>query len=638
MKIVFKHTQPVRTIFAILCVLCVQFGTQPLFSQSDIKTPSINSQIEAFKNSDTKGKKEKAGKIKAFISDTIPTYTEAFGAYLKEVLEYQNRLDYLDGVKPNPGGKPNAQTARRVLELNYYQTIKKANEKDWTGLDYLPFNESNRSKEISKEVYGFHCYWQGNKYEKYDWNALSRVGYVGYDINPGNGSPISTHNWRNTSLHKRAMQYDVDVDIVASIRGTNNTNTFLNRKESWKTFADSLVQLLNYSQGDGVVLDFPDVNKQTATAFVEFTRLVKYILNENSPRFEVGIALPPVDVNKGFSIKDLKGIADRFIIFAFDYNDFQGVFCAPNAPMLSPNSDAYSMDRSYNFYVAQGMLPETITMVLGMYGQQWVMDQPNPINAKAIFGRTFSIFDFEEDMLVRFKPNYDDKAFQYYSTYSMGGKWMVNWGENIYSISIKSDYINNKKIGGIGFWDLAQTVSGNETLTKFWPLVYKKFSKQDAKLPDQIVSQFNGIGNYNMDSIIASNDALIMSAIDLAENPFLPEQIDTKLLSKAQKNGFQYKELAKAIGLLFTILCVCAAIALVFAMFDEKAREVVLHEHGPILFAPIAMILVVITLRVTKVILNSEMEFLIGALCGIGSYYVIQYFKNRQIQNNEETP
>ena len=105
MKIVFKHTQPVRTIFAILCVLCVQFGTQPLFSQSDIKTPSINSQIEAFKNSDTKGKKEKAGKIKAFISDTIPTHTEAFGAYLKEVLEYQNLLDYLDGVKPNSGGK-----------------------------------------------------------------------------------------------------------------------------------------------------------------------------------------------------------------------------------------------------------------------------------------------------------------------------------------------------------------------------------------------------------------------------------------------------------------------------------------------------------------------------------------------------
>ncbi|MFN5890175.1 MAG: hypothetical protein ACK448_07270, partial [Bacteroidota bacterium] len=71
MKIVLRHTHLLRTLFAFFCAATVQYGTQELFAQTDIKTPSLNSQIEAFKNSDTKEKKEKTGKIKAFISDTI---------------------------------------------------------------------------------------------------------------------------------------------------------------------------------------------------------------------------------------------------------------------------------------------------------------------------------------------------------------------------------------------------------------------------------------------------------------------------------------------------------------------------------------------------------------------------------------
>lgn len=171
--------------------------------------------------------KAKAGKLKSFIKDSIPTYTDEFGNYLKSFLEYQNRLDYLDGVNNvKPKRKP-SNKAQRISDLESQIAKPAMTDKEWTGRDITPYNESKRRKSMSKEIYGFHGFWEGNKFEKYDFNALTRVGYIGYDINPKNGGYTSVHNWKSTNLHKRAAQYDVDVDLVANLRGSKNIHDFL---------------------------------------------------------------------------------------------------------------------------------------------------------------------------------------------------------------------------------------------------------------------------------------------------------------------------------------------------------------------------------------------------------------------------
>ena len=586
--------------------------------------------------------KGRAGKLKAFIKDSIPTYTDEFGNYLKSFLDYQNRLDYLDGVNNiKPKRKP-SNKAQRIIDLESQIAKPSMTDKEWTGREITPYNESKRRKSMSKEVYGFHGFWEGNKFEKYDFNALSRGGYIGYDINPKNGSYTSIHNWKTTNLHKRAAQYDVDVDLVANLRGAKNIHDFLFQaggEKVWNTFADSVIHLLNAQNADGLVLDFYQLAPADNARFIEFLRVVKYRLNEASARFELSLALPPIDYDKAYHLKEGYNLIDRFLIYAFDYNNFSGDNCGPTAPLVSSKADQNSIDKTFNSYVSLGIKPENIVIVLGLYGQQWAMLKADPYNQTSKYTKSVSFFDFEEDYSIRIKPVLDNTVLQNYVSFSdQAGNWFITWADNVMSLSLKCDYVNNKNIKGIGFWELGNSISGDQNTQKFWPLIYKKFALPEANVPREISEDYSEIPNSNIDSILSVNQALIMSAVDLAENPFLPDRPDRSQLTKIKSFGYQYKEIIKAIGMFFTILTFCAVIALIIAMFDEKVRMLLFYDQAFLFLIPGIMLVITITLRLLGVIWNSEMEFIIGGLFGIACHYFLQTYMNKRSQIDDETP
>ncbi len=611
------------------------FGAHPAYAQEKQDKPAeIKTKLDEGK--------AKAGKFKSFIKDSIPTYTDEFGNYLKSFLEYQNRLDYLDGVNaPKLKRKP-SNKAQRIVDLEAQIAKPQMSDKEWTGKELTPYNEAKRRKSMSKEIYGFHGFWEGNKFEKYDFNALTRIGYIGYDINPKSGGYTSIHNWRNTNLHKRAAQYDVDVDIVAGLRGSKNIHDFLFQAGSekvWNVFADSIIQLLNQQNADGIVVDFYQLLPADNARFIEFLRVIRYRLNEASARFELSLALPPVDYDKAYHLKEGYNLIDRFLIYAFDYNNFSGDNCGPTAPLVSAKADQNSIDKTFNNYISLGIKPDAIVIVLGMYGQQWGMLKADPYNQSSKFNKSISLFEFEEDYGVRIKPVLDNTVLQNYISFSdQSGNWFITWAENIMSLSLKCDYINNKGTKGIGFWQLGNTVSQDLNTQKFWPLLYKKFALPEANIPQKISEEFGEIPSSNIDSILSVNQALIMSAVDLAENPFLPDSPDRSQLSKIKSYGYQYKEIIKAIGMFFTILSVCAVIALVIALFDEKVRMLLFYDQAFLFLIPGIMLIITVTMRLLGIIWNSEMEFIIGGLVGIACHYFIQTYLNKRSQINDETP
>lgn len=584
----------------------------------------------------------KSNKIKAFITDSIPTYTDEFGNYLKSFLEFQNKLDYLDGVNTIKTKRKSANKAQRIIDLESKIAKPSMTDKEWTGTELTPYNESKRRKSMSKEIYGFHGFWEGNKFEKYDLNALTRIGYIGYDINSKTGGYTSIHNWRNTQLHKRAAQYDVDVDIVANLRGSKNIHDFLYQAGSdkvWNAFSDSIIELLNEQNADGVVIDFSQLAAADNPRFIEFLRVIRFKLNEASPRFELSLALPPIDYEKAYHLKENYSLIDRFLIYAFDYNNFAGENCSSSAPLISSNADQLSIDKTFNNYISLGIKPENMVIVAGLYGQQWAMTNANPYNQNSKYTKTISFFDFEEDYSVRIKPVLDNNVLQNYISFSdNNGNWFITWGENVISLSLKCDYINNKNVKGIGFWQLGNTVSGDLNTQKFWPLIYKKFVLPEATVPRDIAESFDEIPTSNIDSILSVNQALIMSAVNLAENPFLPDKPDRSQLAKISSNNFQYKEIIRAIGMFFTILTFCALIALVIAMFDEKVRMLLFFDQAFLFLIPGIMLTITITMRLLGVIWNSEMEFILGGIVGIGCHFLIQNYFKKKSQLNDETP
>ena len=640
----FKYLQ--ASVLLMLCTLC--FGVSSLNAQSEEseviekvgetidKTQEQVGKIESSEEQLQK-EEEKVSKFKAFVRDSIPAYTDQFGNYLKGILERQNRLDYLDEVpKPVLQLKTTPIVPERISHLQEQYQKPALSEIEWTGIDLPPFSQPKSKKLFKREVYGFHSFWDGNKYELYDLNAITRIGYIGYLIDESNGNPKKIPNWQNTELHKRAVQSQIDIDLVAQLLDSTSTRNFLNNEKAWANFADNIIREISEKNGAGIVIDFFGLHKSQSANFLEFIRFMRYRLGEASPRFELTISLPPSDLENIYQSNEISQIADRLLLMATDYQNYEGNICGPTSPLISNVPKALSIDHSYTELIRNGVKPEKIVLVLDLDTRQFVMDEAaGTTNDTKMFAHV-PFATFEEDYCVRFRPHQEKESLQEYITFSSNDQWYINWGENLTSVSLKADYTNSKKMKGLGLYQLGGAVS---KYAKIWPLLYKKFAFPKSVTKKDILKDYPAIPqDANIDSILSVNQALIMTAINLSDNPFLPEKPETSQLAKAQTYSLEYKGLMKTFGMFFSILTICALLGLILAMFDEKVRIMMLYDNVYLIVAPILMIFITITLRLLGVILNSGLEFIVGGLFGLGLHYLFQNYVKRRARVHENTP
>jgi hypothetical protein len=625
--------------------ICIGLGVYPNLtaqadplSQADQVMDETSQAVQKTEQSVQKldDQKQKASKFKTFLKDSIPAYTDQFGSYLKQVIERQNRFDYLDEVPKNNSTKRVPKFPQRIANLKAAYQTPSMTEVEWTGMELPAFNQKRREKRFTKEIYGFHSFMDGNNYERYDLNAVTRIGYIGYLIDASTGAPKRLPNWETTNLHKRAVQYQIDIDLVAQLLDSSSTARFLKNEKAWALFADTIIQTVIKHNSSGIVIDFFGVSKKHQKLYLEFVRYMRYRLGEAAPRLQLGICLPPVDPDDAYAAQEITAIADRILIMAMDYQNYDGYTCGPTSPLISKVPKAPSIDETYNAYIKRGVKANKIILVLGLSGQQYAMKQAQASTNDASFFSMIPFATYEEDYCVRFRPHTDENTIQKYISFSSNDQWYITWGENIGSLALKSDYANNKNLKGLGMWQLAGAVS---PYSKLWPLLYQKFSIPNSVTESEILNDFALLPqDANIDSILSVNQALIMTAINLTDNPFLPEKPDANQLAKAQTYGFEYKNLLKALGMFFTILTICALLGLAIAMFDEKIRNLFFYDNVYLFIIPSVMILITLTMRLFGLILNSGMEFVIGGLFGLAVHYLFLSYTKKKANIHENTP
>lgn len=579
----------------------------------------------------------KAGKFKSFFTDSIPQYTEEFGGFLKGIIDQQNKHDYLDQVPQKKiAEKRITKKPQKYTNWGNHFTKPYLSEVDWTGIELPAFNKNRLELKSDREIYAFHGFWDGNSYELYDFNAINRIGFVGYSLDPTTGSSPQIQAWHKTNLHKRAVQYKVDIDLVVTSTAIKNTHAILVNSNKWETYTDSILFHLQKENGAGIVIDFYGVDQIHSSLFVEFCKFIKFRMGEISPRYELGVVLPESDPENYYQSYQISDIVDRFIISTGDINNYEGILCSPGSPLLSKKSTALSVDNSLMQYLNRDVPASKIILAYQLSAKQYAMDNAKARTNQAEFFSYVPFAKYDEDYCIRFRTHQDDQSLAEYISFSGGDKWYITWGENLSSISIKADYVNTKDLKGVGFYDISGACSKN---SKFWPLLYKKFLQYDTDVPMEIQEEYAQVPEIaNIDSLLSVNQAIIMSAINLADNPFLPEKPDEIQLAKAMNYGVQYKEIIRIIGMFFTILLILGILAFTIAMFDERVRTMVFYESGYLILGPLLLIFLTIALRLMGVILNSGMEFILGALAGLGIHYLFKNYMQKRTKSHENTP
>lgn len=151
-----------------------------------------------------------------------------------------------------------------------------------------------------------------------------------------------------------------------------------------------------------------------------------------------------------FNISEIGKNADRVFIMAYDFSKARGN-PGPNFP-LEEADYGYSFKTMIQDFTSQ-VPKQKLTIVFGMFGYDWTIDEKGRGKGKTI---TRSTFEFQKFLTLCVSENSctvnSNDASETKITYEKDLEKHEAWFENESSVKKKIDYLNSQGINSIGYW------------------------------------------------------------------------------------------------------------------------------------------------------------------------------------------
>jgi chitinase len=173
----------------------------------------------------------------------------------------------------------------------------------------------------------------------------------------------------------------------------------------------------------------------------------------------------------------MSGVLDWFNLMGYDFNEMEprrtahhsGLFPWTHASNLDKNAVKYAnSDAAIQWYLDHGVPSEKIVLGVPFYGQVWSeVPAENHGLYQTYRGRpgedgTLSYREIQQSYIPGYTRYWDDRVKVPW-LYNPKTKIMISY-EDTESITIKAQYVVEKRLGGMMFWDLGQDNSASTLL------------------------------------------------------------------------------------------------------------------------------------------------------------------------------
>lgn len=371
--------------------------------------------------------------------------------------------------------------------------ITATNEEGWQKA--LQFTHTNVYKkehklDSTKTVFGWHPYWMGTAYYSYNFSLLSAVAYFSYELDPNTGQYKSIHDWRTTKLIDSAHAHNCKVLLSVTNFGSKNNAKFLSNLTAQRTFINNLINLLRERNGDGVNIDFEDIPSSSRSNLSNFIIDLSSSLRSARKDYVITIALPAIDFDYVYEIKQLNKYVDMFIIMGYEFYGQNSKVAGPVSPLSSGTTWwPYNLETAVDEYIVSGVTPSKLLLGLPYYGAEWqtkdlkfpskvekFMRYPMYRNIKREYGELLCCED-------------DESKSKFHVYRDASNRYRQIWYEDEKSLAKKYDWVSEKKIGGVGIWALGY----DNGYTELWELIAEKFTeKEKPGVPVKMASVTSG--------------------------------------------------------------------------------------------------------------------------------------------------
>ena len=343
------------------------------------------------------------------------------------------------------------------------------------------------------EVYTWYPYWMGDVWKSYNFDLISSISFLSYNIDPKTGSylnPAQIRQWRETDLLDSAKIHKTKVLLSLALEGEENHLEFLKNEKAWTTTLDSITVLLKERDADGIEVEFIDIPLDLEPKFLDFVAQLKENLSYRfiTKKLTLSLVIPASPDKFPFDLRKLDESVDLFIVKGLDYHEEDGTVAAV-APLRNETAGGPSLENTLLTYLDRGLNAEKSILALPLYGSQWSGTfDPDEGFYTTNFERKVTLSEVNrvfqsKDSIYKIEPTLDETTMtQYFFLEFQDNTSIEGWYDDSLTLSKKMDYALINKFKGVGLWALGYDLGKNEV----WEVVAKKFTGNTVIMKDPI--------------------------------------------------------------------------------------------------------------------------------------------------------
>ena len=439
-------------------------------------------------------------------------------------------------------------------QLEYYNTNYVMPEYGDTNIVINPI--SSRSRNPSKEVFGYHPYWMGTAWTNYNFDLISTLAYFSAEVT-ATGGLSNLHGWPVASLINEAHAHGTKVVLCATLFSSSDITTLLSNSQYRQNLINNLLSQVQAGNADGVNIDFESFPSSQRDNMVTFISDLTDTFHNAIPGSQVTIAMPPVDWSNAWDYNALASISDGLFIMGYNYNYSGSSTTGPNSPLTGPG---YTLTWTVLDYLNKtNFQAEKLILGIPYYGFEW----PSSSNAA---GATTSgtgapkFYSEIEGLAQSYGKIWHSTSQTPWYNYNNNG-WNQGWYDDSLSLALKYDFALFNDLKGIGIWALGY----DDGRPELWELLYSKFGDDAPPLkPSNLLVKNIGQGAIKIDftgSENASEFVVLRGYLDVvggldtvgvfSDRPIIIENLnidETYFLRVAARNSLGSSELTEMLG------------------------------------------------------------------------------------------
>lgn len=303
-------------------------------------------------------------------------------------------------------------------------------------------------------------YWQldGREIEfpeiAYAGSVAKRMVYFGVAVSE-DGVQQAEQGYQSLSLFSDKVPAGVQKYMGVRMTDHDKNVAILNNADAQKTIVDEVVALARDKQFDGIVVDLeltPSLNDKLPAQINTFIESFYTAAYAKDLKLAITMYGDTFYRKRPYDIAYLSKVTDEIMIMAYDLHKASGE-PGPNFPLRGRASFGYDMETMIADFAGIGA--EKLTVIYGMYGYDWTVDEKKrPIRpAKSVtlaqikknfidLCASINCVQTRDKDAHETEIDFVDKQAQYH----------IIWFEDQESTEEKTEFLNSKGISSIAFW------------------------------------------------------------------------------------------------------------------------------------------------------------------------------------------